>query len=36
MRRLINGGESCSAHHFPGFERAASGAIYRRALARAR
>ena len=23
-----------SAHHFPGFERAASGAIYRRALAR--
>ena len=32
MRRLTNGGESFPAHHFPGFQRAASGAIYRRAL----
>jgi hypothetical protein len=31
MRRLTNGGESSPAHHFPGFERAAAGAIYRRA-----
>ena len=33
MRRLTNGGESSPARHFPGFERAATGAIYRRALA---